>query len=764
MTPPKSNFTELGFIKLPNIVQKYFFLFLLLVQGCSQPIKIDEQAKPLADGVEFSYDKQVFAPTVLNPANETFVSTFESVLGGKPWAQHIKTWIGDSQVRKRYWQQIQDLSQSQQDPAKAINPAPKPFYIITKTDGLPDGITAAPFAAFGLRGLGTIYGKSGGNVLFLSANDQPAEIHAGEGNNLAFVVGLRGVTLNLTQMQLTALVGSPHNDVLIGGGRKTVMISAGPGDDVVIGGAANDILSGDDGVDLIDGGAGNDMIRGGQGDDQLLGGVGDDVIFGEEGDDILSGGAGNDVLTGGAGDDQISGGDGEDLAAFSGKFSDYRFVYLGHSKWRVSDRKNDRDGTDTLDSIERVSFLDRKRIVLSETALLMPTNDSLDLVSLPKADEIELEGQRIFKIAPELLLRNDINPTGKRLFVRSLADAKSNPLANGRWHQRGIGKVQLDYSGNILIAVPHDFDKSSLTFGYLIRDNDGNRPPSITIANTLQEVLGWVTVLTEREPEPIIREPLRCTNHCTLEHNRRQLVLNGNANLHGTGSQFDDVINGNSGDNVLDGAEGADVMTGGLRNDTYWVDHPNDIVVERANEGNDTIYTSLANFTLPQHVENLVMLPGAHEGIGNEQDNVLQGNDEGVVMRGGAGNDYMAGGLGDDVFDGGPGDDVLLGGGGNDIYLYGQGDGMDIIYTRAGAVAGSTHILRLKNTMAFSQLSFTREDSALLIRTPSSRDVVRVPEWFSNPMYRLTRIEDEDGKAQITADQIDAGLNASKIR
>jgi hypothetical protein len=55
--------------------------------------------------------------------------------------------------------------------------------------------------------------------------------------------------------------------------------------------------------------------------------------------------------------------------------------------------------------------------------------------------------------------------------------------------------------------------------------------------------------------------------------------------------------------------------------------------VEQANAGADTAYSSLADYTLAPNVENLVLLPVATNGSGNELDNVLVGQPLGQRAR-----------------------------------------------------------------------------------------------------------------------------------
>jgi Ca2+-binding RTX toxin-like protein len=57
-------------------------------------------------------------------------------------------------------------------------------------------------------------------------------------------------------------------------------------------------------------------------------------------------------------------------------------------------------------------------------------------------------------------------------------------------------------------------------------------------------------------------------NH-TLAANVETLVLQGSANLAGTGNTLANDVYGNAGDNTLDGGAGADLLTGDAGNDTF---------------------------------------------------------------------------------------------------------------------------------------------------------------------------------------------------
>ena len=104
-------------------------------------------------------------------------------------------------------------------------------------------------------------------------------------------------------------------------------------------------------------------------------------------------------------------------------------------------------------------------------------------------------------------------------------------------------------------------------------------------------------------------------------------------------SAFENLI-GSAFADTLTGAAGANTLTGGAGNDTYVVQDTTDVVVEVANEGIDTVQSSVT-FVLGAEVENLVLTgTAAINGTGNALNNLIVAN---------AGNNILSGGLGTDT-------------------------------------------------------------------------------------------------------------------
>jgi glucose/arabinose dehydrogenase len=142
-----------------------------------------------------------------------------------------------------------------------------------------------------------------------------------------------------------------------------------------------------------------------------------------------------------------------------------------------------------------------------------------------------------------------------------------------------------------------------------------------------------------------------------------------------------DVLVGGGGNDLLDGQAGVDAAAGGLGNDKYYVDDANDMVVEKAAEGTDTVYASV-DYTLAagSAVEQLMANAGS-QGL------VLVGNELANRIYGGAGGDRLNGMAGDDLLYGNEGADTLAGSLGRDV-LFG-GTGADHFVFRSAAEAGN---------------------------------------------------------------------------
>ncbi len=188
-----------------------------------------------------------------------------------------------------------------------------------------------------------------------------------------------------------------------------------------------------------------------------------------------------------------------------------------------------------------------------------------------------------------------------------------------------------------------------------------------------------------------------------------------------TGTVSNDVINGLGGndtlyaldgDDMLDGGTGSDVMYGGAGDDTYCVDNAADKVVEYADEGNDTVMTTLSTYALSANVENLVYEGGADAALtGNLLDNTMTSGDGDDTLNGGAGADTMIGGAGSDTYIvDNAGDVVIEEGGMEAFFVIDNGHDVDLVkttlaeYTLAENVENLTFIGRGNTNLTGNEL------------------------------------------------------------
>jgi len=246
----------------------------------------------------------------------------------------------------------------------------------------------------------------------------------------------------------------------------------------------------------------------------------------------------------------------------------------------------------------------------------------------------------------------------------------------------------------------------------------------------------------------------------TLSANTENLYLTGKAAINGTGNALDNTIVGNSAANILtggagndslDGRAGADRMVGGLGDDTYYVDNVGDVVVENANEGIDSVESSIS-YTLGSNVENLTLADGAAiNGTGNALDNIMIGNSSSNILTGGAGNDRL---------EGRGGADTLIGGTGNDTYVMARGFGRDTIIDTDATAGNQDQALFSYNITSdqlwFRQLSSTND---LEVSVMGTTDAFVVKDWFAGSANHVEKFVASDGKVLLDS-QVQNLVNA----
>ena len=388
-------------------------------------------------------------------------------------------------------------------------------------------------------------------------------------------------------------------------------------------GGGNDHVIGSDAADTILGGGGDDTLDGAAGSDNLDGGTGNDFLTDQyaAGADTLLGGTGNDTLVAGSGADSLDGGGDDDL------LQNFAFFYPG-----FTNPDNERDtmlggaGNDTVQSFTPGIFDGGE----GKDALIYSLSNAADGVKLDLSDP-----------GVTVALPFGATVTGFEIFNLSLTNRDDYLVVNYAPHhlQGGYGNDELV----IVVAAGQLFSPPVTITDPFAPPGEGD---TMTFANGMT-VSGFSNVVYRlKDNKPTGGDDL-------------VQGAPGGGPIKGLGGN--DTLLGQGGNDLLDGGTGADSMVGGKGNDTYVVDNIGDIVVEKPNEGKDTVKTTLLAYTLPDQVENLASTGlGDFTGTGNGLSNQLTS---------GAGNDTLFGQGGDDTLDGAAGADSMVGGQGNDTYL-----------------------------------------------------------------------------------------------
>ncbi|MBC7281877.1 calcium-binding protein [Hoeflea sp.] len=414
-------------------------------------------------------------------------------------------------------------------------------------------------------------------------------------------------------------------------------------------------------------------------DTEVIGTEKGDSLKTDVGDDILDGRAGDDILDGGVGADEMSGGKGDDT------------YHVDNSADVVVELAD--EGTDTvISSITRTLSDNVENLTLTGTLNIIGTGNSLDNVITGNDGDNQLDG----------LDGNDILDGGAG------ADQMNGGFGDDTYYVDDSQDVVIE-DWDLLGGTDTVFSTVTFTLGANVEklelignaniDGTGNSGANTIKGNDGDNVLdgrggadqmfggaGNDTYGVDNAGDKIVENAGEGIDTVyssvtywlwTQSQHIENLVLTGTVNIDGTGNGLANTITGNSGSNVLNGGAGADNMRGGAGNDTYVVDHAGDTITEVADDGTDTVQSSVtyALYLQGQHIENLTLTgTGNINAIGNTLGNILTGNSGLNVLVGGAGDDtYVVQNTGDTVVEyANQGSDTVLSSVSYALYLQSQ--------------------------------------------------------------------------------------------
>ncbi|AJC77999.1 hemolysin-type calcium-binding protein [Rhizobium etli bv. phaseoli str. IE4803] len=530
----------------------------------------------------------------------------------------------------------------------------------------------------GGTGADTLDGKGGADTLIGGVGDDTYIV-----DDVADVVTERpneGADLTKTTLSSYALTNNVENLTFIGTGDF-----AGTGNrlaNTITGGAGNDTLDGGAGYDTLDGGAGNDIYVVDSASDVIKDSAGTDEIrtalsaysiaalanvenltytgsasFTGTGNalaNMITGGAGNDTLDGVAGADSLIGGEGDD-------------TYIVDNAGDIVTEAAD-EGTDTVLTALASYTLgsDVENLTYIGKAAFAGTGNSLDNTIKGGAGADTLDGNA----GADILIGAAGNDT---YIVDDVGDVVTEGLNAGTDLIRTVlsiytlgnnvenllytGSASFTGTGNALVNTITGGASNDLLDGGAGNDRlAGGAGDDVYIVDSASDA---ITELVSAGTDEI-RTALAAYSIAALV-NVENLSYTGSASFTGTGNALANTITGGAGNDTLNGGIGADSLIGGAGGDAYIVDNAGDLVSEAADAGIDTVWTTLAAYTLGTDVENLTYFgKAAFAGTGNDLDNTITG---------GAAADTLSGGVGNDTLNGGGGADRLIGGSGDDTYI-----------------------------------------------------------------------------------------------
>ncbi len=494
-----------------------------------------------------------------------------------------------------------------------------------------------------------------------------------------YTLGLNVENLVLDAGIITGTGNAGHN-TLTGNASNNTLYGAG-GADTMIGGLGNDTYQVDDLNDIVQENENEGLS------DTVLASVdgyvlGDDVErltltgsalsgTGNAHQNLLTGNAGNNVLDGAGGADIMAGGLGDD-------------TYIVES---VSDFVSEGSGIGTgIDTV-----------LASVSGYVLNLNvENLTLTG----SALSGTGNALANVLTGTSGNNDLDGAGG-------ADTMKGGLGDDTYHvddvndvlqeDGGVDTVLSSVNGYVLAA-----DLENLTLTGAVIAGTGNAGHNVLtgtsgnndldgaggadtmiggLGNDTYHVEDLLDVVQENAGEGSADTVITTLDGYVLGDNIENLTLVGSA-VTGSGNAGNNILHGHEthdtlygldGDDTLDGGLGNDTMIGGLGDDTYVVDSLDDVIVEGAGGGTDTVIVNF-DYVLSENIESAHITGAAHNLTGNSGNNTISGEFGDDTLDGGAGDDTVIGGGGDDTLHSSAGHDLLSGGEGDDTYKVDGGE------------------------------------------------------------------------------------------
>jgi Ca2+-binding RTX toxin-like protein len=422
----------------------------------------------------------------------------------------------------------------------------------------------------GFAGADTMIGGAGNDTYFVDDAGDVVMENAAQGSDVVFATVDQTLGANVETLILQGSADlQGHGNTL---------------DNTIYGNTGNNLIDGSSGIDIMVGGAGNDTYFVDNGNDAVVENAseGTDAVFssahyalspnvetlvlqgsadlqgyGNGLDNSLFGNSGNNLLNGFTGADAMSGGAGNDT---------YFVDNVGDAVI-----ENSNEGNDTVFSTVNFALTPNvENLILQGTGNLTGSGNGAANVIYGNIGNNILDGMA----GADLMVGGAGDDT---YFADDSNDAVFESPGEGT--DAVFASANYGLSADVETLVMQgtgNFQGYGNALNNALYGNSGNNLLNgFTGADTMYGLVGDDTYFVDDPGDFVVEnsgegtDVVLSTVTFTLQANIEALVLQGGANLNGTGNAIANSIFGNSGDNVLNGAGGADTLTGDAGNDTF---------------------------------------------------------------------------------------------------------------------------------------------------------------------------------------------------
>jgi Ca2+-binding RTX toxin-like protein len=563
-------------------------------------------------------------------------------------------------------------------------------------------------------GIDTLNGGVGNDTYVFDGTDAIVELATGGIDTVEVGFSYALTNLNLENVTLTGtgsinatgnirnntLIGNSNSNVLVGGAGNDILDGNG-GIDRLIGGAGDDTYIVDNRGDAVDfvgeaTSGGTDTVQStfsyilGTNVERLvlvgrdnIEGVGNtlaNTIIGNDGNNVLDGLTGADALVGGNGND----------------------TYIVENAGDIVTESSG-GGTDTVESSINYTLIENvENLTLTGNVAVAGTGNILNNVIVGNNLRNVLSGD----LGSDTLdggvgidtLKGGVG--SDKYIVDNVADVVQELEPTSTFGndidlvEASVSFILTSFVENLTLTGNNNINGTGNSSNNVIIGNNGNNVlTGNTGDDTLDGGLGRDTLIggagndiyTVDNFRDVVTEVLnegidlvRSSVNYFLGANQENLELTSFGTQNGTGNALNNFILGNGGFNILDGGVGndtldgggdndliigglgndelngntggIDTLIGGLGNDTYLVGLPEDVIIEEAGQGIETVLSAATTYTISANIENLTLAFGDIDGTGNALNNQILGSSGRNVINGGLGNDLMTGGMGYDTY------------------------------------------------------------------------------------------------------------------